>query len=143
MSPIARLVPAAAAVVLLAAACGDDSLEPSAAPPATAASPSASPSPTPARDPHTLVLTATGDASVKSFTYVLDDETTKVDAVKLPWRISVDVPADGLRHQWRVAVTHGSGTLEVRAIFNGNVVGTARGGGTGTGTVSTSGSVLG
>jgi hypothetical protein len=148
MPPIARLVPVAALVVLLATGCADTSDEPpGAAPPpdsASSAPPSPSASPTPAaREPHILVLTATGNARVTSFTYLLDGKSTKVDGVKLPWRMSVDVPADGLRHEWRVVVEHGAGNMEVRAIFNGNVVGTARGGGSGTGTVSTSGWVLG
>ncbi|MGN9908523.1 hypothetical protein ACTMTJ_13355 [Phytohabitans sp. LJ34] len=149
MPPIARLVPTAAAVVLLAAGCGgDDAGEPPAAadPPSVAASsPSASAAPsTPAaRQPHILVVTATGTARVTSLTYALDGKPTKVNTVKLPWRMSIDVPSDGLRHTWRVEVIHGKGNVDVRAIFNGQVVGTARGSTSGVGTASASGSVLG
>jgi hypothetical protein len=136
-------------VVLLAAGCGDNLDEPPAAAPdtpsAAAPSPSASPVPsTPAaREPHILVITATGTAPVTSLTYKLDDKSTKVGRLKLPWRISIDVPSDGLRHEWGVTLTHGKGNVEVRAIFNGSVVGTTRGSTSGTGTAGTSGSVLG
>lgn len=150
MSPIARLVSTAAVVVVfLATGCANDSDEPPAAAEATssAAAPSASapvaPSTPAARQPHILVVTATGTARVTALTYVLDDKSTKVDSVKLPWRLSIDVPSDGLRHQWGVTLQHGKGNVEVRAIFNGKVVGTARGSTSGTGTASTSGSVLG
>src|SRR5688572_7920600 len=69
MPPIARLVPAAAALVLLAAGCGDNSDEPleSAQAPTSAAaspSPSALPSTPEARQPHILVFTATGTARI-------------------------------------------------------------------------------
>jgi hypothetical protein len=149
MPPIARLVPAAAVVVLLAAGCGDNLDEPPAAAPdtpgAAASSPSASPAAsTPAaREPHILVVAATGTAPVTSLTYALDDKSTKVGPLKLPWRLSIDVPSDGLRHEWSVKLTHGKGDVEVRAIFNGKVVGTTRGSTSGTGTASTGGSVLG
>jgi hypothetical protein len=137
-------------VVLLAAGCGETADEPPAAadsPSVAAPSPSASAAPsTPAaRQPHSLVVTATGTARVTSLTYELDGESTKVGAVKLPWRLSIDVPSDGLRHAWSVKLTHGKGNVEVRAIFDGKVVGTAIGSttsDTGTGTASTSGTVL-
>jgi hypothetical protein len=148
MPPIARLVPAAAALVLLAAGCGDNSDEPleSAQAPTSAAaspSPSALPSTPEARQPHILVFTATGTARITSITYKLDDKSTKLGARKLPLRLSVDVPSDGLRHEWSLTITHGKGDVELRAIFNGNVVGTSRGSTSGTGTASAGGSVLG
>ncbi len=148
MPPIARLVPAAAALVLLAAGCGDNSDEPleSAQAPTSAAaspSPSALPSTPEARQPHILVFTATGTARITSVTYKLDDKSTKLGARKLPLRLSVDVPSDGLRHEWSLTITHGKGNVELRAIFNGNVVGTSRGSTSGTGTASAGGSVLG
>ncbi|MFC0533692.1 hypothetical protein [Phytohabitans kaempferiae] len=151
MPPIARLVPAAAAVVLLAAGCGGDADEPPAAAPATSgAAPAASPSPslpaasTPAaRRPHILVFTVTGTAPVTSLTYVLDGKSTKVGAVKLPWRLPVDVPADGLTHEWSLTVDHGKGSVEALAIFNGAVTARTQGQTSGTGTASTGGSVQG
>ncbi|MDQ7908161.1 hypothetical protein RB614_26910 [Phytohabitans sp. ZYX-F-186] len=149
MPPIARLVPAAVAVVLLATGCAGGSAEPPATAKAPASTPAASPSaPAPpstpaARQPHILVFTATGTARITSLTYTLDGESTKVGVRKLPWRLSVDVPSDGLRHEWGVVIEHGKGDVDVRAIFNGNVVGTARGSTSGVGTASTGGSVLG
>lgn len=150
MPPIARLVPAAAALaLLLTTGCGDTSDEP----PATAQAPTTSPAPSPTasatpsapatRQPHILVFTATGTASVTSVTYKLDDTSTKLGARKLPLRLSVDVPSDGLRHEWSLTITHGKGDVELRAIFNGKVVGTSRGSTSGTGTASAGGSVLG
>jgi len=147
MPPIVRLVPAAAALVLLGTACAGTSDEPTTADPPSVASPSPSASVAPstpaARQPHILVVSATGTARVTSLTYVLDGKSTKVSAVKLPWRISIDVPSDGVRHAWSVTLAHGKGNVEVRAIFDGKVVGTTRGSTSGTGTASTGGSVLG
>jgi hypothetical protein len=147
MPPIVRLVPLAAALVLLGTACAGTSDEPTAADPPGVAAPSpsasAAPSTPAARQPHILVVSATGTARVTSLTYVLDGKSTKVSAVKLPWRISIDVPSDGVRHAWSVTLAHGKGNVEVRAIFDGKVVGTTRGSTSGTGTASTGGSVLG
>lgn len=148
MPPIARLVTAAAALVVLAAGCGGNADEPpatAAAPSTTAPATSAPPSPSaPAtRQPHILVFTATGTARLTSVTYELDGKPTKLGAQKLPLRLSVDVPSDGLRHEWSLTVEHGKGNVELRAIFNGKVVGTSRGSTTGTGTASAGGSVLG
>lgn len=149
MPPIARLVPAAALTILLASACGSDQPDQPDQPvaadsPTAAGSPSeAAPSTPAARQPHILVVTATGTARVTSLTYALDGKPTKVNTVKLPWRMSIDVPSDGLRHTWSVELTHGKGDVDVRAIFNGKVVGTARGSTSGTGSASTGGSVLG
>jgi len=148
MPPIVRLIPLAAAIVLLAAGCGggfEDEPDAEAPPPSpSTATSAATPAQTPAaRQPHILVFTATGTAPITTLTYELDGKSTKVGARKLPWRQQVDVPADGVRHEWKVTMTHGSGRVEVRAIFNGTVVGTTQGRTSGTGTASASGSVLG
>ncbi|WP_173068430.1 hypothetical protein [Phytohabitans houttuyneae] len=147
MPPIARLVPAAVAVVvLLAAGCGDNADEPAAtvtAPPASATSAAPVPSTPASQQPHILVFTATGTAALTSVTYELDGKSTAVTDRKLPLRLSVDVPSDGLRHEWKLTIKHGKGNVELRAIFNGKVVGTSRGSTSGTGTASAGGSVLG
>jgi hypothetical protein len=152
MPQIARRVHALAAVALLVAGCGDTPTDRPAGAPSSvaapidgsvdAASPSASAS-TPARQPHILVFTATGTATVRSLTYVLDGKSTTVRSARLPWRLSVDVPVDGLRHEWSLTVVHGKGRVEALGIFNGQVTGRSVGSGSGTGTVSVGGSVLG
>ncbi|MBE1491442.1 hypothetical protein [Plantactinospora soyae] len=97
----------------------------------------------PARQPHTLVLTATGDARIDSFTYVLDGQATEGRSVRLPWRQSVDVPADGRRHEWSLLVKYRQGDVSLVGIFNGQVLTTSRGSSSGSGTANISGSVLG
>lgn len=96
-----------------------------------------------ARRPHILVLTATGTAKIDKFTYVLDGNTTEGRVTRLPWRQSVDVPADGRRHEWSLTVEYRQGSVELAGILNGQVLTDSRGYSTGTGTASISGSVLG
>lgn len=86
----------------------------------------------PDRPPHTLVLKATGSAKVTSVKYTLDREPQKKGSVKLPWRKSVTVPADGKPHSWTLDVEFtGSGHVNLVAIFEGEVV--AQGGSAGSG----------
>jgi hypothetical protein len=97
----------------------------------------------PARQPHTLVLAATGTAKINTLSYVIDGRTAQVKSVTLPWRKPVDVPADGRRHEWSLSVQHGSGHVDLVAIFDGTVVARGTGSTTGTGSANVGGSVLG
>ncbi|MEJ3747666.1 hypothetical protein WEI85_30790 [Actinomycetes bacterium KLBMP 9797] len=97
----------------------------------------------PARQPHILVLTATGTGTVDTFTYVIDGQETKGRAVRLPWRQSVDIPADGRRHEYRLTVRFRTGTVDLVAIFNGQEVARSRGSTSGKGDASVGGNVLG
>lgn len=137
--------PLPAGILVLTAAlagCADRPKPPPAAPPATTTIVDAATT-EPARQPHKLVLTATGKASIQSFTYTLDGKATKGGAARLPWRVSVDVPADGKRHEWSVTITYRKGNVDLMATFNGKVLTTAKGNSTGEGTGGISGSVLG
>jgi len=97
-----------------------------------------------AKEPHSLVYSATGTAAVTSITYELDGQPTTLRSVKLPWRKVLEIPADGKRHDWRVAINHRDGRAELIAIFDGSVVGRSAGQVSGgSGTVSASGNVRG
>jgi hypothetical protein len=86
----------------------------------------------PDREPHTLVLNATGTAKVTSIKYTLDGRVVQQGSVTLPWRESISVPADGLAHSWTLDVEFtGNGSVELSAIFNGQMV--AQGGSAGSG----------
>ncbi|ROT34083.1 hypothetical protein EF879_04245 [Micromonospora sp. HM5-17] len=153
MLPAARPLTAGLVVlVALLAGCGaDDSppgADPSAAVPPASATATASAavdatSTEAARQPHILVLTATGKATIDKFTYVLDGRATEGGPVRLPWRQSVDVPADGRTHEWSLTIEYRRGNVELVGMFNGQVLTRTNGRSTGTGTVSISGSVLG
>ncbi|WP_432856223.1 hypothetical protein ACQPXB_24175 [Amycolatopsis sp. CA-161197] len=115
---------AAAAAALLAAltACGSDPA-PAAAPPATSApAPSTSVAPpsssVPDREPHTLVLNATGEGKLTQIKYTLDGETKQTGAVTLPWRQSLTVPADGKPHQWTLEISYAGGTKGTVDMFS-------------------------
>jgi hypothetical protein len=79
----------------------------------------------PDRQPHILVLSVTGTASVSStdIEYVVDENSGGAYWVRLPWRRSVTVPADGRSHSWSLEVKYeGSGGLSVVAIMDGKVL---------------------
>lgn len=140
--------PLAAGILVSTAAlagCGGNSESPQAAPPATVtATPTVDAATTaPARQPHKLVLTATGKASIQSFTYTLDGVATDGGPARLPWRVSIDVPADGKRHEWSLTITYQKGNIDMMAMLNGRVLTTSQGSSSGNGTGAVSGSVLG
>lgn len=102
--------------------------------------PSSTPTPTattpdvPDREPHTLVLKATGTKgiTITSFKYTLDGKVEQEGKAPLPWRRSLSVPADGLPHNWSLEVEYtGSGTFQLFAIYDGEVKAQTRGQGNG------------
>ncbi len=101
----------------------------------------------PDRQPHTLVLNATGSGSLKQITYTLDGVTKETGQVKMPWRQSLTVPADGKPHQWTLEITYSgaSGQVDMYSVVDGKEsVHTASGGhGNVTGSASIGGSVEG
>jgi hypothetical protein len=123
MRRIAAFVATLTVGVIVMTGCGGDSEAPEAGAgeptpaPATTAVDAASP--TPARQPHSLVLTAEGKATIDSFTYVLDGKTTRGRSARLPWRQSLDIPADGKRHEWSLTVNFRNGGVDLIAFFNG------------------------
>lgn len=85
----------------------------------------------PDREPHTLVLNATGAGAVTSIKYTLDGELVQEGAVTLPWRTSLSVPADGLPHSWTLDVEYsgtGNSEFELFAIYDGQVTAHSSGG---------------
>src|SRR5205823_3153414 len=95
------------------------------------------------RQPNSLVLTATGDAGIKSITYVVDGHTVTVSSVHLPWRVTLNVPANGAKHTYSATIVTASGDVKLLAIVNGAVQSTSSGGGTGSGTVDVVGDFVG
>jgi hypothetical protein len=88
----------------------------------------------PDRQPHTLVLkaTGTGGISITKFKYTLDGKVQQDGKADLPWRKSLTVPADGLPHSWSLEVEYaGAGTFELFAIFDGKGAGYTKGQGWG------------
>lgn len=133
-------------ITLLAGGCTPDTPVAPAGPASPAPGPSASPSPLPVPDvPHSLVFSATGTADKISAVYELDGTKTTVKSARLPWRKVVEIPADGRTHSYRLAITHGSGRVEVVSIFDGAVNARGEGAisGNGSGTVAVSGDLLG
>lgn len=101
----------------------------------------------PDRQPHTLVLNATGSGSLKQVTYTLDGAAKETGPVKMPWRQSLTVPADGKPHQWTLEVTYSgaSGHVEMYSVVDGkeSVLTASGGSGNVTGSASVGGSVQG
>lgn len=135
LSPIAtagRLVAMCAVLVLAVVACGQPAEPKAASSESKSSSTPVTKTTVPDRPPHTLVLKATGKAKVTSVKYTLDRKVQKKGAVKLPWRKSVTVPADGEPHSWSLDVKFtGTGAVNLVAIFEGEVV--AQGGSAGSG----------
>jgi hypothetical protein len=101
----------------------------------------------PDREPHTLVLNATGSGNITSIKYTLDGREVQRGAGTLPWRESVTVPADGQPHSYSLEVEFkGTGKVELVAIFDGKVVATGGSSGSGgntTGVAAVGGTVNG
>lgn len=107
----------------------------------TVASAPATTSATTLREPHILVLSATGTATIESLTYTLDREQVTLRSVRPPWRETLTVQPDGAWHDWNLSVRHGAGNLRLVATFDGKVVAVGEGAvsGTGTGSANLSG----
>ncbi|WP_158684582.1 hypothetical protein [Amycolatopsis orientalis] len=134
------------AFLAAATACsGSPASPPAPAPPSSSAAPVREQ--VPDREPHTLVLNATGSGSLKQVSYTLDGAAKETGPVKMPWRQSLTVPADGKPHQWTLEITYSgaSGHVEMYSVVDGKEsVHTASGGsGNVTGSASIGGSVQG
>ena len=95
------------------------------------------------RHPHILVFTATGDAAVDSVTYTVDGHAVTDSSVHLPWRVTLDPPADGALHNYAVTMKTRDGTVRILAILDGVVQSSSEGGGSGAGTEQLSGGFAG
>lgn len=132
-------------LTVLVAGCGGGGVDRE--PPAPVSAPASAPAPVTTsvavQAPHNLVFSAEGDAEVVSIVYELDGESSTEESVSLPWRKTVEVPADGRQHRWNLTLTHRGGYAELIAIFDGAVTGRTEGSGSGTGTLEVSGTVRG
>jgi hypothetical protein len=139
---------AAGSLLLLSGiACATTAGTPTVQPvPVRSASPASTTASTPVvhtRQPHILVFTATGTATLDSVTYVVDGRSATVPGAALPWRVSVDVPADGAMHNYSVTVLSHHGSVDILAIQDGTVTGSSTGDSSGSGTVQLGGSLAG
>jgi hypothetical protein len=138
-----------AGVFLLLSACSSKSEEPQPGTPTTHATVPVSTAPVsttstpPQRQPHILVFTATGTATLDSVTYVVDGHTVTNRSAKLPWRVSLSLPADGAMHNYDVSVLSHHGSVNILAILDGSVTGNSSGSSSGTGTAQLNGSIAG
>ncbi|MYW89757.1 hypothetical protein G3I59_03745 [Amycolatopsis rubida] len=141
---VARTVLAPVALLAALTACSGS---PAPAPAASSSSAAPVEERVPDRQPHTLVLNATGSGSLKQITYTLDGATQETGPVKMPWRQSLTVPADGKPHQWTLEITYSgaSGEVDMYSVVDGKEsVHTASGGhGNVTGSASIGGSLEG
>ncbi|WP_033287867.1 hypothetical protein [Amycolatopsis jejuensis] len=132
-------------VALLAAltACSSSPAPaPQPAPPSSSSSAAPVSEPVPDRQPHTLVLNADGSGALQQITYTLDGETKQTGQVKLPWRQSLSVAADGKPHQWTLEITYSgsSGQVEMYSVFDGKESVRTASGGSGSGNSHVTGS---
>lgn len=97
----------------------------------------------PERQPHILVFTATGTATLDSVTYVVDGHTVTDRSAKLPWRVSLNLPADGAMHNYDVSVLSHHGSVNILAILDGSVTSSSTGSSSGSGTAQLNGSLAG
>ncbi|WIX76402.1 hypothetical protein QRX50_33740 [Amycolatopsis carbonis] len=119
----AGAAPVAVAALLAAlSACGSDpapvASTPSTSAPASSSSVAPPSTSVPDREPHTLVLNATGEGKLTQIKYTLDGETKQTGAVALPWRQSLTVPADGKPHQWTLEISYAGGTKGTVDMFS-------------------------
>jgi hypothetical protein len=115
----------------------------SAPPPKPSSSETLAPPKVPDREPHTLVLNATGSGDITTIKYSLDGAEKQTGAVKLPWRESLTVPADGKPHNWTLEIDYsgtGKGGIDMFAVFDGKEAGRSGAGSAGSGDAHVSGS---
>ncbi|RZS41111.1 hypothetical protein EV193_103429 [Herbihabitans rhizosphaerae] len=138
-------IAAAAALLALLSGCGGDA-EPGPPVPPPPGAPAGSstvdtPPPPPAEPPHTVVIEATGNAAVESITSDVNGQVTEEKAVVLPWRKVLTLPSGKGKQTWRIVAKTAKGNLTMVATVDGRPLTRSSGGGTGTGTISSSGSV--
>ncbi|WP_328609676.1 hypothetical protein OG943_11290 [Amycolatopsis sp. NBC_00345] len=128
------------------AACGSTPAPASPSSSAPLPKPSSSAPPTspkvPDREPHTLVLNATGSGDITTIKYSLDGVEKQTGAVDLPWRESLTVAADGKPHQWTLEIDYSgvrTGGIDMFAVFDGKEAGRSGAGSAGSGNTHVSG----
>ncbi|GAA3562579.1 hypothetical protein GCM10022222_52840 [Amycolatopsis ultiminotia] len=68
------------------------------------------------------MLNADGSGALKQIVYTVDGTTKQTGSVKLPWRQSITVPADGKAHQWTLEISYsgsGANSIELYSVFDG------------------------
>ncbi|HEY4021995.1 MAG TPA: hypothetical protein VGM75_25140 [Pseudonocardiaceae bacterium] len=85
------------------------------------------------RQPHIMEFTATGTAKVSSAKYVIDGQATTVPVTTLPWNQTVNIPADGAKHNYELDIDYGGGNIEMLAIVDGQTQDSSSGSASGSG----------
>ncbi|MFI0373389.1 protein kinase [Actinomadura sp. 1N219] len=91
-------------------------------PTAASASAAASPSPTPTGTRGEITFNVEGSGTVSSLSYMVNEQTTKVEDVKLPWRKTVPMPLWPPRITWKLAYRAPSGGSSFTVEVDGNNV---------------------
>ncbi|TDD29292.1 serine/threonine protein kinase [Actinomadura sp. KC06] len=134
--PSTLLVGAAAVVALLVAigipaglwtvtrdgGTGANAAPSSGTPSAASASAAASSSPTPTGTRGEITFNVEGSGTVSSLSYMVNEKTTKVEDVKLPWRKTVPMPLWPPRITWKLAYRAPSGGSSFTVEVDGNNV---------------------
>jgi hypothetical protein len=89
------------------------------------------------REPHTLVLSVTGTATLENVTYLVNGRTVEEKTATLPWEKTFQIRSG----KWNLMIRHGDGDIEAFATVDGKLVTQGAGGGTGTGQVQVSGTI--
>ena len=79
------------------------------------------------KQPHIMDFTASGTATITSISYTVDGQTAKLAATPLPWHQSLNIPADGAKHNYEVDLYYRDGNVALNADVDGQNVGATNG----------------
>ena len=80
--------------------------------------PGRSHAPSSSGEAHVVEFSITGDARLRTLTYIIDGKTTKLTSVGLPWKKTVRLPADG-KHTWRLSTKQDGGMAQIVVTVDG------------------------
>jgi hypothetical protein len=66
-----------------------------------------------------IVLDVTGTATISTLTLVVDGTSTEEQSVTLPWTKSLEFPVGSGRHEWKLVLKYGGGTVLAMSTANG------------------------
>ncbi|MFD4637306.1 hypothetical protein ACFWN2_08335 [Lentzea sp. NPDC058436] len=66
-----------------------------------------------------IVLDVTGTATISTLTLVVDGTSTEEQAVTLPWSRTLEFPVDSGRHEWKLVLKYGGGSVLAKSTANG------------------------
>lgn len=133
MTPRAARLAVSMLLLTALAGCSDASPEPATPIPLTTSA-SATEAP---REAHTVVLSATGTATLESVSYEINGETVEEKAATLPWEKTFQIESGS----WKLMIRHTDGEVRAIATVDGQLFTQSAGGGDGVGQLQLSGSI--